>query len=75
MAPDILTLVPSLGEWQLATVMPEAGENVLAYWYGGDCPASRVVFRVGPEWFLSEDASAVDAPDAWAQIIYPLEGE
>jgi hypothetical protein len=73
MGSDILNLAPRLGEWQLATVMPEAGAIVLAYWRNGNCPVSRVVFRLGPSWFLSDNASAVAAPDAWAPIIYPVE--
>lgn len=70
-------LAPRLGEWnETANSTPDIGENVLGYWYGGDCPTARVVFFVDDQWFDSEDPECdVSAPDAWAQIIYPGEGE
>lgn len=69
-------LAPRLGDWQdPAEDTPYEGEDVLGYWYDCDCPWVRSAYRRDGKWFDSATDEEVDAPDAWAEVIYPLEGE
>lgn len=70
-------LAPWLGDWQSpADATPYEGEDVLGYWYDCDCPWVRAVYYRDGSWFDSaNDEEQVRQPDAWAEVIYPLEGE
>jgi hypothetical protein len=70
-------LAPRVGDWRdPSDDPPSLGENVLGYWYDCDCPSVRSVFRWEGGWFDSaEPEEEVDAPDAWAEVVYPPEGE
>lgn len=70
-------LAPRLGEWHGTDGhLPPDGENVLGYWYDWDAPWIRSVFIWEGQWCDAVNTDeAVDPPDAWASVIYPLEGE